>query len=162
MMLRLSWGLAFMMAVECAELPLVCTPAKPVAAEGESIEVKAWAPPGNWDFEWSSATGQVDARGRNAIWDLTAAPNGEHTISVAATRQGAARLTCFARVFVEGQTSSRGDRFSRRFLLVRGLAEPKDYGLYSYVVLTPPGADKNSKDRNRKVLETWKSRVLQL
>jgi len=162
MSLRLMLGLVFVTAVECADLPLACTPTKPVVGEGESVEVKAWPPPGHWDFEWSSATGQVDARGRNAIWDLTGAPGGEHTIRVGATRQGADHLTCDARVFVEGQTTARGDRFSRRFLLVSGRTEPKEYGLYSYIVLTPPGADKDAKERNRKVLETWKSKVLQM
>lgn len=149
--------------LHCAELPLACTPNRPVANEGDSVLVSAWPPPGEWVFDWSVKTGQVESgTGRNAVWDLSGVPSGEHEINVSATRPGSSSLTCRARLFVERKTDSRGDKFSRRFILGPGQLELKNYALYSYVVLAAPGTDKEAKERNRKLLEVWKNKTLQM
>lgn len=148
--------------VEASELPLVCIPSKPVAAAGDSVELTAWAPPGTWQYDWSAGIGNVSGRGSSVIWDLSGAPSGEHFIRLSATRAAVATLHCQARVFVERKTDSRGDVFSRKFLLGPGQSEMKGYGLYSYVVLTPAGTDKVAMARNRKVLEEWKAKILSL
>ena len=139
-----------------AGLPLTCTPAKPVAIAGETIQVRAWVPKGDRTLTWSAEEGDVSATGEIAIWDLTGVSPGPKTITVRVSGIGA----CAARVWVESRVETRGDRLTRRFLVPRGAPEPADYGLYSYIVLTPDKGGAAAKQRNRVTVEAWLSRLL--
>jgi hypothetical protein len=143
-----------------------CTVSKRVVSQGESVEAKTWAPPidwgHQWTYHWSATAGELNEHGSTAIWDFTDAASGRATVHISARSDGGVQKDCAASVFIEGSVASRGDRFSRRFLLVRGQSEPSGYGLYSYVVLTPAGDDQDAKDRNRRLLEIWKNTVVQL
>ncbi|MBZ5623675.1 MAG: hypothetical protein LAQ69_33985 [Acidobacteriia bacterium] len=157
--LALLLALASSGKAQGAENVLACAPAKPVVTEGQAVEVKAWPPAGEWRVTWRADAGQVEARGKQAIWDLTDVASGRQIITAEAARDGAASLTCTAAVFVESRIASRGDRVTRKFLLVRGQKEPKSYGLYSYVLLTRDGGDPVAKERNRKALEIWFNKI---
>jgi hypothetical protein len=147
------------LAVYSQDLPLTCTPAKPVVTEGEAIQVRVWAPPGNWAFEWHANAGQLDVHGENAVWDFTEVMPGPKTITVEA-RGTSPPPACHAEIFVEKRVAHKGDRMTRRFLLPRRATESKSYGLYSYVLLTPDGGDKAAEQRNGSALENWYKKIL--
>jgi hypothetical protein len=154
--------LLFLGCVMCAaaDLPFVCTPAKVVVGDEESIQVSAWLPEGSWAFAWKSSAGTVISDGPRAVWNLTGVEAGERTIEVSATGAGGKTLTCSARVWVEKGVEIRGDRVARRFLLSPAGQEPDDYGLYSYVLLTPDAGDPVARNRNLEAIRSWFTRYM--
>lgn len=146
--------------IHAEELPLVCTPSKAVVSNRESIEVIAWTPPGKWTLTWRADAGQLDAKGKNALWDLNDTAAGRKNAFVSAVRPGAAPLSCVATIWVETRVETRGDRLTRRFLISPDQGEPADYGLYSYVLLTPDAGEATAKDRNRQAIESWHQKLL--
>jgi hypothetical protein len=139
---------------------LTCTPSKPVADPIETIQVRAWAPGRMWKFQWKAEAGEVTANGFNAIWDLDEVSPGPRTITVTASTASGTTHTCTVRIWVELGVRTRGDRLTRRFLILPEQPEPPDYGLYSYLLLTPDAGDANARKRNLAAVDAWLNRLL--
>ncbi|MBS1858801.1 MAG: hypothetical protein JST11_25750 [Acidobacteria bacterium] len=144
------------------ELPLVCSPAKPVAASGEAVQLTAWAPAEGFVYRWSTNDGRIEGEGRQVLWRLGESKPGEpksgtKTATVEATREGQAPLSCKIEVFVQQQFEVRRGS-PRRYLLERWTPEEKGYGLYSYLLLTQ--GDGEMQERNRKIIEAYVSRIV--
>jgi hypothetical protein len=113
-----------------------------------------------WKFQWRAEAGEVTASGFNAIWNLDEVSPGPTTITVTASTAAGATHTCTVRIWVERSVVTRSDRLTRRFLIVPEQPEPSDYGLYSYLLLTPDAGDANRRKRNLAALEAWRNRLL--
>lgn len=133
-----------------------CTPEKPLATEGETIEIRLWTAtiiPAT-QVNWTATAGRIDAKGKVAVWDLTGAPAGYQSAS-AHYANASGPATCSVRVVVMEETGGRGvRRETGHDLLVSNTNEAAGYGLYSYVLLGS-APDENSRDRCLKLMEAF-------
>ena len=141
------------------ELPLVCSPAEAVAESGETVQLTAWAPGPGFEYHWSTSAGRIEGDGSQVKWSLGEQEPGVKMANVEATREGQGTLRCGVQVFVQSLVVTRGGK-ARRYLLGPRVPEPKGYGLYSYLLLTPGGGDKEAEERNKNCVDAYRARIL--
>jgi hypothetical protein len=131
-----------------------------VVVAGETIEVRAWAPSKGWSFDWSVTAGRLDANGQIALWDFSGVQAGNHSVTVKGVGPGAQVVSCTAQVALQSKTEARGGYLTRRFLLFGDGPKDEEYGLYSYLLLTPDGGDPYAKERNEACLKAYWHKLL--
>jgi hypothetical protein len=135
----------------------VCSSAKPVVEAGETVQLTAWAPQEGFRYHWSTTAGQIEGEGSQIMWNLGEQEPGGKKASVEAIREGQLSLKCDVEVFVQDRVLVRGGK-ALRYLLGRTGSEPKGYGLYSYLLLTPGEGEEQK--RNQKCVEAYRARIL--
>lgn len=130
------------------ERVLICSVDRPVAGRGETVELRLWTDSPR--VEWSVSSGTVKGPGRSVAWQLPER-TGRH---VATANAGDAFGKCSVTVFTVSGSRAGASRETGRLFLMRGEAEQRGYGLYSYFLLGAP-PDENSRDRVLKGIEAY-------
>ena len=138
--------------------PLVCSPEKPTVLTDETIPLKARILEASSKFAWSASAGRIIGGGPLVLWDFSGVPVGEYRAKVVATSANGIESQCSLRVSVEPAITIKGEVAARRSLLVRGVAEPNGYGLYSYLLLK----DDASQGRNLAALSAFWQKIIAL
>jgi hypothetical protein len=141
-------------------LSIACSPAKPIAAVGETITLRAFviapgsAPSNMPQYTWSVTGGRVDGGGPSVNWDVAGLSPGSYTATVHTESAARGVATCTIRVMVEEPHRGEPPRESGRSLLVSGENARAGYGLYSYLLFgSPPNAE--TQERYWAAIETY-------
>jgi hypothetical protein len=130
--------------VDAAELS--CSSSRPVALEGEVVQLRAWASKdvGASGYEWSATGGKVVSTFDKASWDFSGVEPGAYRATArAATRSGS--MSCTVEVFYQREATYRsGGREPARALLPVNGSEPAGYGLYTYLLFGAPMTERNA------------------
>jgi hypothetical protein len=137
-----------------AENPqLLCSIEKPLAEEGDTVQLKAWlAPPPSAqpDLKWSADAGRIREDDLKMNWLLADAPVGRHVVQVSISQP--ANLICSLELYVV--RPSRDGRETARGLLAPGKREQAGYGLYSYLLFAS-APDDTERDRYLRTVEAY-------
>jgi hypothetical protein len=135
--------------------PLACNPDQPLIWLGEKVDLKAWAHPEDGvrpRITWRAAQGRIVGAGPEVTWDLADATAGMYEASARLPDSRAEDAACSLQVRVE-DPAGRG-MATGWSLLMRGRAEQRGYGLYSYVLLGARPTDQ-SRARYLSALEAY-------
>jgi hypothetical protein len=126
----------------------VCSVNRPVVGRGETVELRAWT--NSPRIDWTVSSGTVTGSGKSLTWQLPQ-QTGRH---VATATFGQPSEKCSVTVFVVSASRALGGRETGWLFLLRGQAEQRGYGLYSYFLLGAP-PDENSRERILKAIEAY-------
>jgi hypothetical protein len=163
---------------ETANVVVVCTAERSVVYVGEMAFVRAWVTDadgrpvaGTPRFAWRAAKGEISG-GERALWrldDVTTPMVGGVAISVPiiasvdvdVAGHGAGRceleilLTARPHAADLASMRQRSERLTARTLLLRGMTEPLEYGLHSYLLFSTRQKDDTERERYLKTIEAY-------
>ena len=120
------------------QLSVSCSPERPIASPGDSVQLWAWAGPARQlQYKWSVSAGEVISQGANTRWTLTdvkADTTYEASVTISDGVHGPAE--CALQVYVESRSRDIPPVIETgRAFLINGNDEAPGYGLYSYLLL---------------------------
>lgn len=135
-------------------LILTCSPDKPTVWTREVITVRGWASRSGEPlrFSWTTTGGRIGSRAAETTWNFAGVSPGTYAATVRVS--GGGRVAeCTVRVVVQSPSNSRGRESGWSFLISRQ-TEEAGYGLYTYLLLGSPPAERN-RERYRRAIEAW-------
>lgn len=143
-----------------SSLNVICTPDKSLVISGETMVIKAWTTSSNKEsirYAWSATDGTIEGTGPEARWDFAGVWPGTYTATVQVNDPSGEAMECSVQVIVRSPALVRGTRENgkslktgRAFLLPKQ-QEGKNYGLYSYLLLTSM-PDETTRERYLKAI----------
>jgi len=161
-----------------SDVSVVCVAERPVAHPGDTVFVRAWVTDDSGQpvassprFTWRVGRGSISG-GERAVWSLDdvaiptigGVPRGVPvTATVRVEVDGRDGRHCELQILVVAPQGSsqppgeprRSERLTARILLPRGVSEPLEYGLRSYLLFGAPPRDDAQRERYLRAVEAY-------
>ena len=118
-------------------LPISCSPDRPVVRRGEAIMLRVWADRGQQNtltYEWEVSAGKVQGKGSDARWDFAGVQPGTYTATAFVAYPTGETEKCTVQILVEQPEAEARGGITGWSLLLSGAREKSGYGLYSYIL----------------------------